>query len=175
MFSMLFLWLHYPPREEQLARNIERVRRMPAGPIGEAKRSLSGWGHWPHLGTDRSDTRSPARPAASWGIGVAGRLAVVGRATSLQVCDQDAHNDVRRDVKTSPNFSRSVHRIQNVLECCSDLEIRGIAHPSQCDKETFLARYNDASPHNKRAYTSTQHKLPAVFAEASGHRAQGNA
>lgn len=65
MFSMLFLWLHYPPREEQIARNIERVRRMPAGPIGEAKRSLSGWGHWPHLGTDRSDTRSPARPVAA--------------------------------------------------------------------------------------------------------------
>ena len=116
-----------------------------------------------------------ARPAASWGMGVAGRLAVVGRATSLQVCDQDAHNDVRRDVKTSPNFSRSVHRIQNVLECSSVLESRGIAHPSKCDKETFLARYNDASPQNKRAYTSTQHKLPAVFAEASGHRVQGNA
>ena len=54
-----------PPREEQIARNIERVRRMPAGPIGEAKRSPSGWGHWPHLGTDRSDTRSPARPVAA--------------------------------------------------------------------------------------------------------------
>ena len=93
-------------------------------------------------------------------------------AASLR--DQDAHNDVRRDVKTSPNFSRSVHRIQNVLECCSVLESRGIAHPSKCDKEAFLAGYNAASPQNKRAYTSTQHELPAAFAEASGHRVQGN-
>jgi hypothetical protein len=38
---------------------------MPAGPIGEAKRSPSRWGQWPHLGTDRSDTRSPARPVAA--------------------------------------------------------------------------------------------------------------
>ena len=98
-------------------------------------------------------------------LSLGGSPAVRGHFLAM-LRDQDAHNDVRRDVKISPNLSRSVHRIQNVLECCSVLESRDIAHPSKCNKEAFLAEYNAASTKAKSAYTSTKHELHAVFAEA---------
>ena len=80
---------------------------------------------------------------------------------------EDAYNDVRRDVKTSANLSRSAHRIQNVLECFSVLERRDISHPSVYNKDTFLAEYHSARTKKKNIYVSTKHKLPEEFAEAS--------
>ena len=80
---------------------------------------------------------------------------------------EDAHKDVRRDVKTSVNLRRSARRIQDVLECSSALERRDISHPSKYNKDTFLAEYHSARTKTKNTYVSTKRKLPEEFAEAS--------
>nr|SGZ37747.1 Uncharacterised protein [Aeromonas caviae] len=64
MILMLFLWLHYHPERNKSLGTSSVSSGRPWGPIGGAKQSPSEWGHWPHLGTDRSDSRSPARPVA---------------------------------------------------------------------------------------------------------------
>ena len=82
MILMLFLWLYYHPEwNKSLGTSSASGGRL-REPIGEAKRSPSGWGQWPHLGTDRSDTRAPACPAASWREQIARNIERVQRTTA---------------------------------------------------------------------------------------------